>query len=152
MSPPPKAQTRATAAAVSGGAEVKKDGAKGTHDKKSGEGDKDVDYHSVEYSRERTLGMNVTHTAALPELDRATRHRVAIERAGELELVIEEKLRVIDNLHKQLVEAQHRLSDARMATRPAYDVQFEISESGRVPLSQIAVMALISTALIQLLI
>lgn len=149
---PSQAQTRAAGAVVSDGAEVKKGSAKGAHDKKAGDGDKDIDYHSVEYSRERALGMNVTHTATLPELDRTTRHRVAIERAGELSLVIEEKLRVIDSLHKQLVEAQHRLSDARMATRPAYDVQFEINESGRVPLSQIAVMALISTALIQLLI
>lgn len=112
----------------------------------------DVDYSSVEYARERVLNMNVAQAVSLPELDRPARQRVAVERAGELVRVINEKIDLIDSVHRQLIEARHRLSDARLATRPAYDVRYEINESAPVPIAQICIMAIISSALLQLLI
>lgn len=112
----------------------------------------EVDYESREYARTRALQINVTHTATLPQLDQPTGQRVAVERAGELVRVINEKIKQIESVNTQLTEARHRLSDARMATRPAYDVRFELSESSRIPLVQVTILAFISGAVLQLLI
>lgn len=87
-----------------------------------------------------------------PSLDRAARQRVAVERAGELVRVINSQLGDIDKLKTELAEARHKLSDAEMATRPAYDVRYEVVESAKVPFAQICIMAVISGALLQLLV
>lgn len=87
-----------------------------------------------------------------PPLDRSTRQRVAVERAGELVRVINMRKGDIDTLKSELAEARHKLSDAHMATRPAYDVRYEVNESSRVPFAQICIMAVISGALLQLLV
>lgn len=112
----------------------------------------DIDYLSPEYSRSRILSINTTPAMVVPELDRASRQRIAIERAGELVRTINEKSKEIGSLNNELIEARHRLSDARTATRPAYDVRFEMVETSRVPLPQITIMAMISFALLGLLI
>lgn len=115
------------------------------------EDDDNIDYQSPEYSRSRLLNMNITPEMTIPDLDKASRQRIAIERAGELVREINAKSKQIDTLNHQLIEARHRLSDARMATRPAYDVRFEVVESSRVPLPQLIIMAVISVALFGLL-
>lgn len=112
----------------------------------------EVDYTSTDYVRTRELQMNVSHTVRLPALQEKIRQRIAVERAGELVKVINDKVEQIDSVNTQLTEARHKLSDARMATRPAYDVRFEINESARIPIAQITIMAIISGALLQLLV
>lgn len=116
------------------------------------EDDDDIDYQSPEYSRSRLMNINITPAMTVPDMDKASRQRIAIERAGELVREINAKAKQIDTLNQQLVEARHRLSDARMATRPAYDVRFEVVESSRVPLPQLIIMAVISVALFGLLV
>lgn len=129
------------------------DGDKDDKDGKDGDDDDDdIDYQSPEYCRSRLLNMNVTPAMTIPETDRAFQQRIAIERAGELVREINSKSKQIVTLNEQLVEARHRLSDARMATRPAYDVRFEVVESSRVPVPQLVIMAVISVALFGLLV
>lgn len=114
--------------------------------------EKEIDYSSMEYAHDRVLQMNVSHPVIVPELDREMRQLVAVERAGELQRIINEKTKQIESVHRDLIEARHRLSDARMATRPSYDVRYELNESGRIPIAQICIMAIISGALLQLLV
>lgn len=86
-----------------------------------------------------------------PTLDPATRERVVVEREAQLSRAITDRQEHIDETKRELVEARLKLSDAQMATRPAYDVRFEIDESARIPLVQTCVMALISGTLLSLL-
>lgn len=112
----------------------------------------DVDYQSVEYARARALNIRTVPKIELPEQDENTRHRIAVERAAELMTVINLRQKDIDIVDADLTEARQRLTDARTATKPAYDIRYEVNESARVPVVQIAIMGLIAGALIQLII
>lgn len=112
----------------------------------------EIDYQSIEFARERALGMQTAPKISLDTPDAATKQRIAVERAGELVRVINIRLSDIEVINEELAEARHKLSDARMATRPAYDVRYEVNESSRVSLAQVAIMAVISGALLQLLV
>lgn len=111
-----------------------------------------IDYRSVDFAKERAVQMRTAPKIVPPEIDIAMRQRVAVERAGELVKVINCRQKEIDVVRKDLLEARHKLSDAKVATQPAYDVRYEINESARVPLMQICIMAIISGALLQLLV
>lgn len=116
------------------------------------EKESEPDYNSMEWARERALGVRPAPKVSPPALDRTAQQRVAVERAGELVRVINARQHDIDVIRKELAEARHKLSDAQMATRPAYDVRYEVNESARVPFAQICTMAIISGALLQLLV
>lgn len=88
---------------------------------------------------------------SLPALDYDTRQRVVVERTSELYCTISERQEQIDKTKRELVEARLKLSDAQMATYPAYDVRFELDESARIPLLETCLMTLISGALLSLL-
>ncbi|CAN8067997.1 unnamed protein product [Agarophyton chilense] len=109
-------------------------------------------YLSPEFERKRVLEMRTAPKITVPKLLERTRQRIANERAGQIAKAIEDRQRKIDGVKLELREARHRLSDARMATSPAYDVAYEISENSRVPFAQIVIMAIISGALLQLLV
>eukprot|EP00178_Gracilaria_changii_P028217 TRINITY_DN976_c0_g4_i1.p1 TRINITY_DN976_c0_g4~~TRINITY_DN976_c0_g4_i1.p1 ORF type:complete len:497 (+),score=136.64 TRINITY_DN976_c0_g4_i1:1690-3180(+) len=111
-----------------------------------------IDYSSAEFERKRVLEMRTAPRVTVHKLHKAVRRRIADERAEQLGKVIEQRERKIDAVKLELREARHRLSDARMATSPAYDVTYEISEGARVPFAQIVMMAVISGALLQLLV
>ena len=117
-----------------------------------GSGSSGIDYRSVEFAKERAVQMRTAPKIVPPETDIVMRQRVAVERAGELVKVINCRQKEIDAVKKDLLEARHKLSDAKAATQPAYDVRYEINESARVPLIQICIMAIISGALLQLLV
>lgn len=112
----------------------------------------DVDYKSTAYARSRALHVRPSPKVELPVLDQPTRQRIAVERAGELVRVINAREKNLEAIRLELAEARHKLSDAQMATRPAYDVRYEVNEAARVPFAQICIMAIISGALLQLLV
>lgn len=120
--------------------------------KASPAGEQEVDYKSVAFARSRALGVRPAPRVEPPTLDRAARQRIAVERAGELVRVINLRQKDIELVRQELAEARHKLSDAQMATRPAYDVRYEVNESARIPFAQICIMAIISGALLQLLV
>lgn len=114
--------------------------------------DGDAKYKSVAFARSRALGIRPAPRVEPPVLDSATRQRIAVERAGELVRVINARQKDLDTIRRELAEARHKLSDAQMATRPAYNVRYEVNEGARVPFAQICIMAIISGALLQLLV
>lgn len=112
----------------------------------------EIHYASMEYTRERVRAIRTAPKIALLNLDEPSKQRVAVERAGELVRTIDARQDEIDKVNQDLCEARHRLQDATAATAPAYDVKYEVSESSRVPYAQIAIMAIISGAILQLLV
>ncbi|PXF45607.1 Vesicle-associated protein 2-2 [Gracilariopsis chorda] len=102
--------------------------------------------------RERVTLMRIAPKIKLQKLQKSARQRIAIERAAQLSAIITQRQSDIDAMKLELREARHRLSDARMATTPAYDVKYETNDNASLPFAQIFIMAVISSALLQLLV
>lgn len=113
--------------------------------------EEEINYQSPSYVRDRALNIRTASVVTIPPLEESIRQRVALQRGGELQRAIAERQKQIAEINKELLEARHKLSDARVATRPAYDVRYEINENGRVSYAQIAIMTVISSAVIMLL-
>lgn len=96
--------------------------------------------------------MRIAPKIDVQKLQKAARQRIAIERAAQLTTIITQRQSDIDAIKLELREARHRLSDARMATTPAYDVKYETNDNASLPFAQIVIMAVISSALLQLLV
>lgn len=102
--------------------------------------------------RARVLAGIAAPHVDVAELSEQAAQRAAVERAGQLMLVSKAKDEEIARLSSQLSEARHKLEDAKMAVLPAYDVKYEVDENARIPAAQIAVMALLSGVVLNLLV
>lgn len=103
-------------------------------------------------SRARLLSSRSAPQVDAVVLSEEAAQRAAVERAGELMRISKQQDAEIATVREQLAEARHKLSDAKMAVLPAYDVKYEVDGTARIPLSQIVVMAAISFVVLKLLV
>lgn len=110
----------------------------------------ELSQEQLERLRERVLAGAAAPQVMLPQLSEPAAQRAAVERAGQLYRLALQKDDEIASVKTELAEARHKLADAKMAVLPAYDVKYEIDENARIPIAQIAMMALISGLLIKM--
>ena len=85
-------------------------------------------------------------------LSREEHRRIARDRAELLARALQSRNVKIEELKHRLSEERSRLSDARLAIVPAYDVKYEIDENARIPFPAVGLMALISITIFTLLV
>ena len=95
--------------------------------------------------REKVLAVTPAPQVHFGRGSREETQRVAVQRATELYTLISERETEIRSINVQLTEAKHRLSDARIAVKPAYDLSYPVDEDSRIP------MPLLSGALLKML-
>jgi MSP (Major sperm protein) domain len=103
-------------------------------------------------TRQRVLAGVAAPQVDIAALSEHAAQRAAVERAGELIRIAQATEAEIITIRTELAEARHKLSDTKMAVLPAYDVKYEVDESARIPLIQIAIMAAISGVVLKMLV
>ncbi len=101
-------------------------------------------------TREVVLQGRQAPEVEIAELNLIRKQRAALDRCCALYRMILERDREIDKLSRELVEAKHKLSNARLGVGPMYDLVYESEIQSRLPTSQIAIMAMLSVALLWL--
>lgn len=81
-------------------------------------------------------------------LNSVREQRAALDRCCALYRMILSRDQEIDKLSRELVEAKHKLSNARLGVGPLFELVYECDVQSRLPTSQIAIMAMLSGALI----
>lgn len=108
----------------------------------------------AELERVRTRRQVETARAAprsqIPVLEGARAQRAAVDRACALYRMVGEREREIARLTRELVEARHKLSNARIGAAPLHDTIYETDPAARITIAQVAIMAALSGALLTL--
>lgn len=101
-------------------------------------------------TRELVLQARQAPNIEIAALSLVRKQRAALDRCCALYRMILERDRKIEELSRELVEAKHKLSNARLGVGPMYDLIYENDIESRLPTSQIAIMAMLTGALLWL--
>lgn len=99
-------------------------------------------------TRERVIRACAAPTIDVAKMNETQEQRAAVDRSCALYRMILQREKQIEELRSELIEARHKLSNARVGVRPMYDVVYEVDEDARISYFQLVLMVLVSGAIL----